>query len=203
METYTYDSSELLQLRLSTVSYAGTSEVEPSRDGDGQIVSPIRPIQIDRVTSGPAGADWVRYVAEYQDNPAVGYATLDDLLEAHWLDGVDLFWEQVSDEETTSADVLASVRESQLSSELCWEMAIETAGPSYDGGSSEAQARMQALSDACDASYDAAIETLEALGEGWRSEVRGHLLDAQRSEAEGGDSGPATEALAEVAKCTE
>lgn len=84
--SYTIDRSEyqtVNALVVATASLHGASPTDPN--------SPIWPVSVDRLSSGWAGAEWVRYVANYQDNLSEGYATLKDLSRAHeFTDDLDL-----------------------------------------------------------------------------------------------------------------
>jgi len=80
----------------------------------------------------------------------------------------------------------------QKRSLLAWETAVDTAGPEYAGGSSEKQAKMQALADECDALYDALIADLET---GQISDARERIASIRSLESECGDCSHAVEAL--------
>jgi hypothetical protein len=93
------------------------------------------------------------------------------------------------------ASIVEQIKNFQKWSAMNWEMAVDTAGPEYDGGSSEKAEEMQSLADACDEAYDAAIEALEGQYEGWVLNALTHLEEAQTQEKEGGDSSHADMAL--------
>lgn len=57
--------------------------------------------------------------------------------------------------------VLTVVRSSHECSNNAWDMASETAGPDYPGGSAERSAEIDAIAAECDSAYDAAISALE------------------------------------------
>lgn len=74
-------------------------------------------------------------------------------------------------------------------------MAVDTAGPEYNGGSLERAKTMQHLADSCDAEYDAALECLEEQYADWARLALQHLEDARSLESEGGDASHAQKAI--------
>jgi len=91
--------------------------------------------------------------------------------------------------------IVAEIKVFQAWSALAWEMAVDTAGAEYPGGSAEKATEMQSLADACAEAYDAAIECLEGQYEGWAQNAQTHLEEAKSLEADGGDDFHAREAL--------
>jgi hypothetical protein len=85
----------------------------------------------------------------------------------------------------------------QSQSNAAWEMAVDTAGPEYAGGSRKNQKAMQSLADSCDSCYDAAIASLEAEGCDYDAALES-LRQARHLESEGGDCAHADEAIAAV-----
>jgi hypothetical protein len=83
---------------------------------------------------------------------------------------------------------LEQIRMIQTWSAKAWGLAVDTAGPEYDGGSSKKAEEMKALADSCDAEYDAVIECLEGQYADWARLARQHLEDARSLESEGGDA---------------
>lgn len=83
--------------------------------------------------------------------------------------------------------IIAACRDS---SELRWEMAIDT---------DDRDRNYAADYEDCMASYDAAIESLEDAYEGYIVEARGHLEDAKSLEASAGDAQDAIRALEALA----
>jgi len=73
--SYTISGSELDAVAALTRTSAPIDLVTP----DG----PIQPTQIRNLRGGWTGASWVRVVADYQDGPSVGYASLSDLARDH------------------------------------------------------------------------------------------------------------------------
>ena len=83
MNRYTISHTESDTVAALTTAIATTAEAA-SLAGES---APIQPTQIRRLSSGWVGAEWVRYVADYQDAQSVGYATLGDLERDHeWTD---------------------------------------------------------------------------------------------------------------------
>jgi hypothetical protein len=78
-----------------------------------------------------------------------------------------------------------------------WEMAVETAGPEYCGGSDERAAEMQKLADACDDAYDRAIDAVT--DEDMVAALEA-LEEARSLESEGGDCSHARSAIEIVAE---
>lgn len=73
MRTYTISKSELETVGNLTVAVATT------------VSGPKQPTQIRQLSAGWIGAEWVRFVADYQDAASVGYASMDDLeLDHDW-----------------------------------------------------------------------------------------------------------------------
>lgn len=77
-KTHTIHRSEHEAVAAAVVEVADASGLRPKTQ-----TSPLMPTQIRRLTQGPRGAEWVRFLADYQDSPSVGYATLADLESAH------------------------------------------------------------------------------------------------------------------------
>lgn len=102
-------------------------------------------------------------------------------------------------ERDPNMSIVAQIKQIQAQSVLAWEMAVDTAGPEYDGGSDEKAEKMQSLADSCDEAYDAAIETLEGQYADWARNARAHLEEARSLESEGGDSSHADSALEALA----
>lgn len=80
----------------------------------------------------------------------------------------------------------------QQQSANAWDMAVDTAGPEYPGGSKQRATDMRALADECDEKYEAAIACLE---EDDIAGARTHLEQAARLESEGGDASHARSAI--------
>lgn len=80
-------------------------------------------------------------------------------------------------------------------SRLSWEMAIDTAGPEYDGGSEDRADKAREDAEGCAEAYEAAIECARGMYANWSEECRGHLLDAKRLESEWGDCSEASAAI--------
>lgn len=89
-------------------------------------------------------------------------------------------------------NTVAKIEKLQRQSVLAWEMAVETAGPEYAGGSEGKAEAMQSLADECDEAYDAAIAALES---GDIDAARTALETAKSLESEGGDASHAISAL--------
>lgn len=89
-------------------------------------------------------------------------------------------------------EVIAKIRKFQTQSNEAWDMAIETAGPEYSGGSIERQDAMQSLADTSEGYYEDAIEALEA---GDYASAIEALGQAKSCESEGGDCSYASSAL--------
>jgi len=79
MKTYTISSSELATVAALTLDSAPIDFVTPS--------GPIQPTQVRRLRGGWPGAEWVRVVADYQDDLSVGYASMADMARDHeWVE---------------------------------------------------------------------------------------------------------------------
>jgi len=76
MKTYTIDRSEHDAID-ALVTVIATVDLPSAESGT------IRPTQIRKLSAGWLGAEWVRAVADYQDGPSVGYASLTDLEVDH------------------------------------------------------------------------------------------------------------------------
>ncbi len=83
----------------------------------------------------------------------------------------------------------------QLQSKTAWEMAIDTAGPDYQGGSDTKQESMQDLADECDTYYDIAVGALEVKN---YELALDSLLEARSLESKGGDCSHADSAIKEL-----
>jgi hypothetical protein len=88
--------------------------------------------------------------------------------------------------------IIEQIRKIQTLSATAWELAVDTAGPEYAGGSRAKAKAMKHLADSCDAEYDAAIECLEGRN---ADLARQHLESARSLESEGGDDSHAEMAL--------
>lgn len=95
--------------------------------------------------------------------------------------------------------IIGEIKAIQARSANAWEMAVDTAGPEYPGGSVERAAELQSLADACDEAYEAAVDTLEGQYDGWASAAQLHLEEARSLESDGGDASHAIEALEALA----
>ena len=80
----------------------------------------------------------------------------------------------------------------QQRSNDAWEMAVDTAGSEYSGGSDENQSEMQSLANSCDSCYDAAITAIES---GDYPAALEQLKTAKSLESEGGDCSCADRAI--------
>jgi hypothetical protein len=90
MRTYTLHPTEQEAVE-SLVSAVARLEPDQLERRD---IDPVLPTQIRRLTKGFRGAEWLRVVADYQDAPSEGYASLGDLLFHHRLPpDLDLRWE--------------------------------------------------------------------------------------------------------------
>jgi hypothetical protein len=97
--------------------------------------------------------------------------------------------------EETMMGIIGELTQIRTWSEDAWDMAVDTAGPEYDGGSVDRAAEMRSAGDECLEEYDAAIETLRNQYDGWARDAREHLLAAKRLESDGGDSSHAQMAI--------
>lgn len=91
-----------------------------------------------------------------------------------------------------NGSILAIIAAAQESSRNAWDMAVDTAGPEYGGGSEERAESMRIVSDECDELYDDAIAALHA---GDIPTARAALEQCRSLEAEGGDGSDAAGAL--------
>lgn len=92
MRTYTLSADETL----TETASARIAVDEILAEGRAE-TAPILPIAVRLVTRGPRGAEWVRAVADYQEDESVGYASLEELLMHHELPpDLDLEWETSS-----------------------------------------------------------------------------------------------------------
>src|SRR5688500_11109586 len=80
-------------------------------------------------------------------------------------------------------------------SKSAWEMAINTGGPEYTGGSVERATDLQDLMSECLSAYDDAIEAIEGQYAGWRTIAREGFSRAKELESQGGDCSHAQLAL--------
>lgn len=88
---------------------------------------------------------------------------------------------------------IAAIEDLRRASELGWEMAVDTAGAEYPGGSDERAEKMRSMADGCDDAYAEAVAALE------RGDVEAaieSLEQARGLESDGGDSSHASSALA-------
>lgn len=77
-------------------------------------------------------------------------------------------------------------------SEQAWEMAVETAGPEYSGGSTERAEAMQSLADACGEAWQRAADALDA--DDFAAALAA-LEEARGLESEGGNDSHARSAI--------
>lgn len=91
--------------------------------------------------------------------------------------------------------VLTVVRSSQECSNHAWDMASETSGPGYPGGSEERAAKIEDIAAECDLAYDAAISALE---DGNTKAALVALYVCWDLERKGGDGSDAERALAGI-----
>lgn len=85
MRTYTIHQSEYATVNSLMTRSADTTGLGALLPSD----APIQPRSVDLLAAGWVGAEWVRAVANYQDDDSVGYASLADLEAAHeWTDAV-------------------------------------------------------------------------------------------------------------------
>lgn len=88
--------------------------------------------------------------------------------------------------------IVSKIQKLAASSAQCWDMAVDTAGPEYSGGSERKASEMQDLADECESAYDSAIEAIE------RDDMTAAIAcleQAKTLEAEGGDASHAIKAL--------
>lgn len=88
----------------------------------------------------------------------------------------------------TLYEVVKIIERCQLSSEQCWQMAVDTA-------EARDRAEFQADMDECDEEYDAAIDALNGAYDDYIRSARLHLENARRLEKGGGDDQHARRAL--------
>lgn len=79
IKTYTIDRSEIETVERLTIAMASCDGLAESLHDD----APVQPVQIRQLSSGWVGAEWVRYVADYQDSASVGYASLAEISVDH------------------------------------------------------------------------------------------------------------------------
>lgn len=105
IKTYTIDRSEYDTVNDLTIA---TATVTLSTD-EG---APIQPIAVRQLSSGWVGAEWVRYVADYQDSQSVGYATLADFEREHeWTADMGLDFEPIKvDVKVLGREAIAQAR---------------------------------------------------------------------------------------------
>ena len=88
-------------------------------------------------------------------------------------------------------------------SRLLWEMAVDTVGPEYDGGSEERADQCREDAEECAEAYEAAIECVRGMYANWSEECRGHLFDAKRLESQWGDCSEASAPIRALDEYTE
>jgi hypothetical protein len=106
--------------------------------------------------------------------------------------GESVYYYEVSSEAARLAAIVPQIEKLSTLSANAWDMAVETAGPEYDGGSEERAESLRRLADACSDAYD---DALLALGREDIDAAVDALETASRLESEGGDSSHADEAL--------